>query len=116
MGRYGRNRFEDYQEANMPNEDYNIAYKRVKRIKGFYVHLLIYIFVNGFYLVANHKEVFDPNKLFWRWETFSTALCWGIGLISHGVSVFGRNIFFNKEWEERKIREFIEKDESKKWE
>ena len=53
---------------------------------------------------------------FWRWENFSTALFWGIGLLAHGTSVFGSNLIFGKEWEERKIQEFMNKDKNQKWE
>jgi 2TM domain len=34
----------------------------------------------------------------------------------HGLSVFGKNIFFGDNWEERKIQELIEKDNVEKWE
>jgi hypothetical protein len=40
-----------YQEFdNGSNEQYNLAYKRVKRIKVFYVHVLVYVFVNLSYI------------------------------------------------------------------
>jgi hypothetical protein len=41
---------------------------------------------------------------------FSTAIFWGIGLLAHGASIFGRNIIFSKDWEERKISEILDKD------
>jgi hypothetical protein len=117
MGRYRDRRLNDYNtETYNPDERYNLAYKRVKRIKGFYFHLIIYLMFNGVIIIANSNESTPNNHIFWNWENFSTSLFWGIGLLSHGLSVFGRNIFFGKNWEEKKIQELMEKDKSEKWE
>lgn len=99
-----------------PDERYNLAYKRVKRIKGFYIHLLIFIVVNAFIIISNSNESALSNHLFWSWKNFSTALFWGIGLTAHGLSVFGRNLFFSKNWEDKKIQELMEKEKNEKWE
>ena len=98
------------------DERYQIAQKRVKKIKGFYIHLMVYLFVNAFIIIANCSKTFSDNAVFWSWETFSTAFFWGIGLTSHGLSVFSRNLFFGKEWEDRKIQQFMEQEKSEKWE
>jgi hypothetical protein len=117
MGRYRQQRLEDFQEGGFnPDERYELAYKRVKRIKGFYVHAWVYILVNAFIIISSFNRSAIGTEIFLRWETFSTALFWGIGLVAHGLSVFGRNIFFGQNWEERKIQEFMEKDKSEKWE
>jgi hypothetical protein len=116
MGRYSRNRFEEYQEANTPDESYNMAYKRVKRIKGFYVHALVYVLVNAFIIVLDFNRNLLNQESFWDWGTFSTALFWGIALLAHGMSVFGRDIFFGKSWEKNKIKKLMEKDKTEKWE
>lgn len=89
------------------DERYFAAQKRVKSIKGFYIHLLVYVLVNIFLII----QIYIQNKNeFWRWESFSVALFWGIGILSHGTSVFGSNLLFSKNWEERKIKELMEKD------
>ena len=36
------------QESGISNQEYYMAYKRVKRIKGFYVHFIVYVLVNLF--------------------------------------------------------------------
>jgi hypothetical protein len=36
--------------------------------------------------------------------------------VAHGMSVFGRDLFFGADWEERKIKEFMDKDKNQKWE
>jgi hypothetical protein len=41
---------------------------------------------------------------------FAVWFFWGIGLAAHWLGVFGKNIVFSKAWEERKIKEFMDKD------
>lgn len=89
---------------------YYAAQKKVKSITGFYIHFTIYVFVNIFLCIQIYMS--SKNE-FWRWESFSTALFWGIGILSHGTSVFGSNLLFGKNWEDRKIKEIMEKDKSK---
>ena len=115
MARYRNKMGNDYNiDAGNPDERYNLAYKRVKRIKGFYTHLVIFIVINSIVIINNSFQ--SSNTFLWSWKNFSTALFWGIGLLAHGLSVFGRNIFFGKNWEEKKIQELMEKEKSEKWE
>jgi len=89
------------------DERYYAAQKRVKSIKGFYIHFTVYVFVNIFLCI----QIYLSSKNdFWRWENFATALFWGIGILAHGTAVFGSNLLFGKNWEDRKIKEFMEKD------
>ena len=41
----------------------------------------------------------------------STPFFWGIGLFFHGLYVFQHKFNFFRQWEERKIKEYMEKDE-----
>jgi 2TM domain len=99
-----------------PDDRYSMAYKRVKRIKGFYVHAMVYVLINIVIVYGNYFGNSHKDYDFWSWQTFSTALFWGIGLLAHGMSVFGRNLIFGQNWEERKIQEYMEKEKSEKWE
>lgn len=92
---------------------YQQALKRVKRIKGFYTHLMVYIVINIGLLIVNNN---NSTENFWRWQTFSTVLFWGIGLLAHGMSVFMPALLMGKDWEERKIKELMEKEKQNKWE
>jgi hypothetical protein len=102
---------------NLNSEElkYQQALKRVKRIKGFYTHLMIYIVINTGLLIANYYNG-GHNDNFWRWQTFNTVFFWGIGLVAHGMSVFMPGIIMGKDWEERKIKELMEKEKQSKWE
>ena len=89
------------------DERYFAAQKRVKSIKGFYIHFTVYVFVN---IVLSIQIYLNTQNDFWRWESFSPALFWGVGILAHGTSVFGSNLLFGNNWEERKIKELMEKD------
>lgn len=94
---------------------YQQALKRVKRIKGFYTHLMVYIVVNVGLLIAKYVNSHSEDN-FWEWQTFNTVFFWGIGLVAHGLSVFMPGMIMGKDWEERKIKEFMDKEKQNKWE
>jgi hypothetical protein len=88
--------------------------KKVKEMKGFYKHFTVYLAVNIFLLIIKSLNL-EPGESFFTWNTFATAICWGIGVFFHWYSVFGAEIILGKNWEERKIKEMMEKDKNKKW-
>jgi hypothetical protein len=117
MERVKKRMDDGYQFGDISSEErYNLAYKRVKRIKGFYIHALVYVLVNSFILLSNSNSSRIGDAVFWEWQTWNTVFFWGIGLVAHGMSVFGKNIFFGDKWEERKIQEYMDKDKENKWE
>ena len=88
------------------NEKFKRAKKRVDEIKGFYIHSSIYVVINTFILI----NIYLHTDNFWQWPHFATLFFWGIGLLFHGIKVFGFNPLFGKDWEERQIQKFIDKD------
>lgn len=115
MSRYS-NLEEEELLGNNPDPNYVGAYRRMKRIKSFYVHLVIYVLVNSLLIAINWSENATEGQAFWRWQTFATALYWGVGLVGHGLSVFNSNFLFGKNWEQRKIEQLMKKQGEKKWE
>jgi len=83
-------------------EKYQEAKKRVEEIKGFYLHLIAFIVVNTVLLVIN--LITSPEYLWFVWPIIG----WGVGLLVHAITVFGN--MWGKSWEERKIKEIMEKD------
>ena len=81
---------------------YQDAKKRVENIKVFYIHLVTYFVINAILLVIN--LLFTPEYLWFIWPVIG----WGAGLIFHAFSAFGG--LWGKVWEERKIKEIMEKD------
>ncbi|WP_432671421.1 2TM domain-containing protein [Flavobacterium sp. SM2513] len=91
------------------------AKKRVNKIKGFYKHLMAYIVVNVILIIMQYISL-DEGEVFFQYSTFSTAFFWGIGLFFHSINVFGKNFFLGENWEEKKIKEYMDKNQNNKWE
>ena len=91
-------------------EKYDRAAKKVKRIKGFYSHLLVYIVINFMIVIINIQNL-DTGESYFQWYNFTTLSFWGIGLLADGMSVFVPDIILGKNWEERKICEIMEQEE-----
>lgn len=98
-------------ESNQFNtERVERARKQVKRIKGFYTHLLFYIFINLFFVFINIQNL-EPGESYFQLRNFITHGTWGIAIIIHALSVFLPNFVFGSDWEERKIKKYMEKEE-----
>lgn len=104
---------EPYKENDSFDKDFRKeeaflrAKKRVEAISGFYWHLASYVVVNVFLILLIGL---NSNSGFRGFGTYATAFFWGIGLIFHFIGVFGFNFFLGKNWEQRKIDEFMEKE------
>jgi len=85
---------------------YQEAQKRVKKMKSFYVHLIVFILVNT-YIVIKKTQNIDPGES--EWDAFKVPFFWGIGLLFHGLKAFDSIPFIGKDWEERKIKEMMDK-------
>lgn len=86
---------------------YERAKKRVKEIRSFYINLTCYCLVIPVLIYVN--LTYTPE---YYWFPFS--MCgWGIGLFFHAMSAFNFTPFFNRDWEERKMKELIEEEERK---
>ena len=106
------------------SQKYLDAKKRVDEIKGFYHHLTAYIIVNlALILLRIPVIVFFTDRLaenaekgFFDWVDWNillTPLLWGIGLSIHFIAVFGKKSGFIRNWEERKIREFLREEDER---
>ncbi|MCB0459354.1 MAG: 2TM domain-containing protein [Flavobacteriaceae bacterium] len=93
--------------GNLDKENKYIRVKeRVEKIKKFYSNLLSYAIVIGF--LAGLNYYIDGWRHPWfLWAAFG----WSIGLAFHAAKAFEWNPFFNRDWEKRKIKEFMEKDD-----
>ncbi len=97
------------------------ARKRVDELKGFYWHLGMYLLVNSVLTTLKiSRNIADGESFiqaFWDFGTFAVWFFWGIGIVFHAVKVFSYNPFFNKEWEERQIRKYMDQErrESEKY-
>lgn len=97
---------ENFDENNIR---YLEAQKRVKKLKGFYIHATVYVLVNLFLIARNVQQ----GDSLYDIDVYWTAIFWGIGLLGHASSVFLPGFFLGKDWEEKKIRELMNKDLNK---
>lgn len=97
------------ENSSKPHIRYREASRRVKKIKGFYIHAMVYFFVNIFIIGIKALNL-DVKEIFWEWDLLKLPLFWGIGLAAHGLSIFLPTMIFCSDWEEKKIKELMEKD------
>ncbi|GAB5399808.1 MAG: 2TM domain-containing protein [Aureisphaera sp.] len=94
-------------------DKYERAKKRMEEIKGFYTHLVVYVVINIGLILVN-IGLFTKGWMgieFPGFAIFSTPFFWGIGLVAHGLYVFQHKFTFFKQWEERKMKEYMEQEE-----
>ncbi len=94
---------------NEKNSAYYKAQKKVEEIKGFYGNLFSYVVVITGLAILNMLT--SPD----HWWFLYPALGWGIGVALHGMAVFNYMPFLGSDWEERKLKELMDKDRNNKW-
>jgi len=90
------------------NIEYQRARRQVERLRGFYGHLFAYIAVNAMIVVYNYTNL-KPGESYFQFKNFFTATFWGIGLAAHAVTVFLPRVNFIRKWEDKKIKELMDK-------
>lgn len=79
------------------------ARKRVAELKSFYGHLFAYVVVMIVLVIIDWQD--------WgNWWFYWPVMGWGVAVAFHAVGTFGAFGIFGRAWEERKIRELLEKD------
>lgn len=83
------------------------AKKRVIKLKKFYRKLFTYILVMIFLAGINYYQN-EWKHIWFIWPLFGL----GTGIMFRAIKAFEMNLAFNKDWEARKMKEFMEKEES----
>ena len=86
---------------------YELARKRVDDMRGFTVHLTMYLFVNGGLFLI---DLFTGDG----WWFFWPMLGWGIGVIGHAVALFTQYGPMGPNWERRKIDQYVREYETER--
>jgi len=91
-----------------PKKDskYLRAKERVEEIKKFYNSLISFVVVISLLAAVNYYV----NEWSYPWFLWA-AFGWGIGLIFQAAKAFNLNPFFGRDWEERKIKEYMQDDD-----
>lgn len=82
------------------------AKKRVKKVKEFYIHLIVYICVNSFLMIMN---LLNSESGYWF---LFPMIGWGIGVFSHAANTFNFIPFLNKDWENKKIKQYMDEEQN----
>lgn len=100
-------------KSTSKNINYANARKRLEDLKGFYWSVIAYCFVIPFLIMINYKTSWHEHKWF-----IYPMMGWGIGIAFQAYHVFGKDKYFGKAWEERKMQEFMNEEETKgnRWE
>jgi transcriptional regulator with XRE-family HTH domain len=88
--------------AHITDEEARVI-EHVKDLKDFYSHLISYLIVVGGLFILNLLT--NPEYIWALW----VAMGWGIGVISHALSVFEITNFFGADWEKRQIEKRLNK-------
>lgn len=81
--------------------DEALALAHVRKLKGFYIHLVLYGIVIGFLAIVNLMTY--HHYLWFLWA----ASGWGIGILFHGMRVFDKVPFLNGDWERRQVEKYL---------
>ncbi len=95
--------FKETQDEHISAKRYEKAKRQVEEIKGFYGNLTSYCIVIPILAFINYRTTS------FTWFIFP-AIGWGIGLLVHGLKAYGINPILGKDWEERKIKQYMEDD------
>ena len=91
------------------DDRYVRARKRVEELKEFYYSLLSYCIVIPFLAFVNYYTSWQYQWFWWP------MLGWGIGLAFHAFKVFVNDGVFGRNWERKKIEEFMKDEEDNRW-
>ena len=94
--------FMETQNISTENNAYYNAKQKVEELKGFYGSLISYCVVIPVLIFINLKYSSD-----FQWFWFP-AFGWGFGLLIQALKIYGYG--FNKNWEDRKIQEYLNKN------
>ena len=101
---------------NKDQIQYEEAVKKVKKLKGFYTHAIVYVVINIMVFIVNTQNL-APGESYFQFKNFLTAFFWGIGLLAHAMGTFIPYFILGKDWEEPKIKQLMEQErKGNKWE
>jgi transcriptional regulator with XRE-family HTH domain len=93
----------DMNQPSAPSVDRDeaLALAHVRRIKGFYHHLLQFAAIVGVLAVMNY--ITNPRYPWVLW----VALSWGSVLVLHGLQAFDKLPFLTAAWERRQVEKYM---------
>jgi len=91
------------------DDSYVRARKHVDELKEFYYNVISYCLVIPFLIFINYKT-------YWGFQWFWFPMFgWGIGLSIHAYKVYVGDSVLGRNWEQKKIEQFMREEEENKW-
>jgi transcriptional regulator with XRE-family HTH domain len=85
------------EPVNPSTREEEEAFRYVRKLRGFYVHLFQYVIACAGLAAIN--LVFVPQRLWVQWVIAG----WGIGLLAHAFSVFRPSWLLGPQWERAQV-------------
>lgn len=100
------------------SKEYNYirAKSKVDNLKRLYLHIAAYIIINCIVSIVkiwrnmNNGESFNEAVL--DFGTFALWMVWGIAVAIHLFSVFGLDYILGKDWEAKRLKKYMDEDNS----
>ena len=89
------------EPANSLSVQERIAFKRTRRIRDCYLHLLMYLVINIACIAINLLTT--PESLWF----IGLTLFWGIGVSFHTITVFVFDKYFGGQWERAQVEKIL---------
>jgi transcriptional regulator with XRE-family HTH domain len=89
------------ETTNTQTAQERIAFKQAQRLRGYYLHLLMYLVINAGCIAINLFT--NPDQLWF----VGLSLFWGIGLLVHTLTIFVFDKYFTGEWELAQVEKHL---------
>ena len=100
----------DHQE-----QKYIRVRKKIEKISKFYKHLSVYLAVNTFlsaiFIIGDIEAGDTFNEACFNLGNYKIWVWWGIGIFFQAIGTFGLPMIFSKDWEDRKLKEYLKEEE-----
>lgn len=101
------NSLTDNSPESAMDQAYRIARRRVRALRAWYLHALIYgSVVGGLWVLFLAQGATHLTRNGWP-RPLPVTLGWGLGLLIHGLLVWSRTSPTGRHWEARKIEQFM---------
>ena len=95
-------------ERDREDKIYRKATAKVNQMKDFHGHFLTFCIALPLIILA---DVYYTPDILW---SIPAIIIWGLSVAIHWFYITDRIPFFNRKWEEKKIREIMEKERDSK--
>jgi hypothetical protein len=87
---------------------YEQARRRAIRLRGFYIHSLVFVLGNTANFIVNVITRQNGGDWWFQW----VLIPWSIALGVHALTLVGQGAWLGPDWEERKIHRYIANTDS----